>query len=102
MVILGGYSCRSESNHTGIITCSHYNDDMMKIYEKEVLEEADKYRLVKLMKHMYNLCDYRFENLYTIKEQTEYLSSLGSEQLDEIYKQIEMHKLARSLYKDYH
>lgn len=101
-VILGGQSCQQKTDHTGIISATHYNYDMQKIYKKKTLDEADKYALVKALKHIQNLCDYRDPELYTLAKQEEYLNKLSSEQLEEIYQQIEMYKLARSLYKDYH
>ena len=102
MVILGGHSCQQKTDHTGIIPAMHHNYDMQEICEKETLEESDKFALVKAMRHIQNLCDYRDPELYTLAKQEEYLNELSSEQLEEIYKQIEMYKLARSLYKDYH
>lgn len=102
MVILGGQSCQQKTDHTGIISAMHYNYEMQEIYEKKILEESDKNALVKAMRHIQNICDYRDPKLYTLAKQEEYLNDLSSEQLEEIYKQIEMYKLARSLYKDYH
>lgn len=102
MVILGGQSCQQKTDHTGIISAMHHNYEMQEIYEKKILEESDKNALVKAMRHIQNICDYRDPKLYTLAKQEEYLNDLSSEQLEEIYKQIEMYKLARSLYKDYH
>ena len=102
MVILGERPCQRKSEYIGTIDCYHANIDMMKLYEKDVLEEADKYQLVRLMRRIQSLCDYRYEKLYSLEQQTEYLNVLSSEQLEEIHKQIEMHKLARSLYSEYH
>ena len=54
------------------------------------------------MKKIKNLCNYRHTKLYTLSEQENYLNNLSNEPLEEIYEQIKMYKLARSLYKDYH
>ena len=102
MVILGGQSCQQKDNHTGIIPAMHYNYEMQEICEKDILDESDKHTLVRAMRHIQNLCDYRDPNLYTLTQQEEYLNKLSTEELEEIYKQIEMYKLARSLYRDYH
>lgn len=102
LVILGGQSCQQKTEHTGIISAMHYNYDMQKLYKKKTLEESDKYALVKAMRHIQNLCNYRDPELYTLAKQEEYLNNLSGEQLEEIYEQIEMYKAARSLYKDYH
>lgn len=102
MVILGERPCPKKNEYIGTIDCYHANVDMMKLYEKDTLEEADKYQLVRLMRCIQSLCDYRYEELYSLEQQTEYLNGLSSEQLEEIYKQIEMYKFARSLYSEYH
>lgn len=102
MVILGGQSCPKKSDFIGIDTAKYYNLNMKKIYRKATLEEADKYTLVKDMKRIKNLCNYRLTKLYTLSDQENFLNSLSNEPLEEIYEQIKMYKLARSLYKDYH
>lgn len=51
---------------------------------------------------MHNICDYRDSRLYSLAQQEEYLNILNDEQLEEISKQINMHKFAKCLYKDYH
>lgn len=48
------------------------------------------------------MCDYRKSGLFTLAQQEKYLSELNDEQLEEVSEQVEMYKLARSLYKDYH
>lgn len=102
MVILGDQSCQQKTDHTNIILATHYNYDMQEIYEKETLEDSDKYALVKAMRHIQNLYDYRDPELYTLTKQKKCLNELISEQLDEFSKQIEMHKFSCNLCKDYH
>lgn len=102
MVILGGQPCPKKSDFIGIDTAKYYNLNMKKIYRKATLEEIDKYTLVKDMKKIKNLCNYRHTKLYTLSEQENYLNNFSNEPLEEIYEQIKMYKLARSLYKDYH
>ena len=102
MVILGGHSCMTKDEHTGVIDAMHYNFEMQEIFEKKELDESDKYTLVKLMRRMHSICDYRDSRLYSLAQQEEYLNKLSDEQLEEISKQIEMHKLAKDLYREYH
>lgn len=102
MVILGGHSCLPKDEHTGIINAMHCNFEMQEIFEKKVIEESDKYTLVRLMRRMYSICDYRDNGLHSLAQQEEYLNKLNDEQLEEISKQIDMHKFSRSLYKDYY
>lgn len=102
MVILGGQSCPSKDTYPNMIPVSHYNEEMQEIYRKGSLEDADKRKMVKLLKHIQNMCDFRRTELFTLAQMEEYLSDLSAEQLEEISEQIEMYKLARSLYRDYH
>lgn len=102
MIILGGHSTQLKDDHTGIIPAMRCNLEMQKIFEKETLEESDKFELVRLMKRIHNFCDYRDSKMESLSQQEEYLNRLSEEQLEEISKQIEMHKFARSLYRDYH
>lgn len=97
-----GQPCPKKSDFIDIDTAKYYNLNMKKIYRKATLEEIDKYTLVKDMKKIKNLCNYRHTKLYTLSEQENYLNNLSNEPLEEIYEQIKMYKLARSLYKDYH
>lgn len=85
-----------------MVPAFNYNVEMQEIYRKSTLEEADKYRIVKLLKLVQNMCDYRKSGLFTLAQQEKYLSELNDEQLEEVSEQVEMYKLARSLYKDYH
>lgn len=101
MVILGGHSCMTKKEHTGIINAMHCNFEMQEIFEKKELDESDKYALVKLMRRMYSICDYRDYRLYSLAQQEEYLKKLSAEQLEEISKQIDMHKLAKELCREY-
>ncbi len=102
MVILGGHSSITRDEHTGVIDAMHCNFEMQDIFEKKILDETDKYALVRLMRRMHSLCDYRDSRLYSLAQQEEYLNKLNDEQLKEISKQIDMHKYVRDLYKDYH
>lgn len=102
MVILGGQSCLSSDTDSDMVPAFNYNVEMQEIYRKSTLEEADKYRIVKLLKLVQNMCDYRKSGLFKLAQQEKYLSELNDEQLEEVSEQVEMYKLARSLYKDYH
>lgn len=101
-IILGGETCKKKEVYTELDLLEKYNDHMWDIYTKEILEQNDKHALVQDMKHIHNGCDYRTEKYYTLSQQEAYLNKLDNGRLEKIYSQIEMYKLARSLYKDYH
>ena len=97
LVILGGQSCILKNEYTNMNMALHYNEEMQTIYEKDILKETDKYRLVKMLARIRNSCDYRHSGLGTLTQQEAYLRDLNQEQLEEISKQVEMYKYVHRL-----
>ena len=100
-VILGGQSCQKRDEHINLNVCERYFVEMQKLYEKDDLTDDEKVTIAKDMKRIMRQCDYRHSQLYSIKEQEEYLSMLDKEALEEIGTQVQMYKTAREYYRDY-
>ena len=100
-VILGGHSCMKSSKIELVERLLGLLDTIEKTYEKDNLSDEDKILIAQTMKKIQTFCDYRLENLYTIKQQEDYLNSLPKDALDQISKQVEMYQNARILYRDF-
>ena len=101
LALLGGQSCLPIDDIKNAPSLIDKNYEMQNIYEKDILDEADKTRLAKLMHQISNLCEGRLENNRTLAQQSDYLNSLSSEALSEIEFQIKMYKEAREYYRQY-
>ena len=101
LALLGGHSCKPLTDIEHWSTLIDINNEMQKIYEKDDITEADKMRLARLMYKVSGLCDGRLEKNRTLEQQTNYLSSLTNDALDEIKFQIQMYKDAREYYRAY-
>lgn len=102
-IILGGHSGQLvDRMPEGIRLYEKRLLDMISIYEKNTMDEEDKYSFVDSYSFINSNCGYSIRAINKINEQRQYLEQLDIEQLSDISEQIEMYKLARSMYKDYH
>lgn len=100
-VILGGQSSPTRAEYDNLDSAEYHFNMLEELYKKSNPTDDEKASMGYRMKRVMNACDYRISQLYTLKQQEEYLNNLDAESLDEIGNQIKMYIKAREYYRDY-
>lgn len=99
--LLGGHGEPTITKINTLDTLLYLHNQMLCIYENDILTEENKIQLAKYPRKINNACGGRFEDYKTLKQQEIYLRTLSKEALDEISNQIKMYKDAREYYRQY-
>lgn len=95
-----GYYCSSPPTNSSISTdYMHMLDEMIEIYQKPELTDADKNKLSKNMHRLQKKLDYHFNNERKKEEQKKFIEDLTNEQFEEICEQVDMYIFSKDLYK---
>lgn len=102
-MVFGGHSCPTETQYNSGLFQRAIDEyaKLCTLYYKEEKDDKDKKEIARLARRISGLCEFRIESCHSLKQQSEFINQLSSEEKNEIIKQIEMYKTAREYYRDY-